>query len=462
MQDMIDQKSKVVRTRIAPSPTGYPHIGTIYQALFNYAFAKKYDGQFLVRIEDTDRARFVEGAEDAIFSYLDWVELSEDESPRKDGVYGPYRQSERLSIYHTYAEELLQKGGAYYAYYPKSASGEKDHTKPTQNTQNKFATSEEKPKSIAEMIERGDWIVRLIVPQDAPIVIHDQIRGEISFDPKQVTEQVLIKSDGFPTYHFAVVVDDHLMGVTHIVRAEEWLPSTPKHMLLYKYFGWTMPPVYHTSTLRNPDKSKLSKRHGHTNVGWYKEQGYLPEAILNYLGLLGWSHPEEKEIFSLKEFIEVFELKDIRPIAPIFDLKKLEWMSGEYIRMMEHGQLQKRLVEFDQTLEKVEHLEKFVIVAQTRMKKLLEFKDLIMPFVEKQEVASTDEQKELKIALHSTLESLQNWDVQTLTDTLLSFAKEHSLNFKKYYRMILGRDSGLPLADSFAILGKEKTLELLS
>lgn len=457
---MTQENLSEVRTRIAPSPTGYPHIGTIYQALFNYAYAKKHKGKFLVRIEDTDRTRFVEGTEDAIFSYLDWVGLVEDESPRKGGAYGPYRQSERLEVYHKYAEELLEKGGAYFAYYPKKEAGQKDYTGGNVLTVSK--TDENSPATIAEMVMRGDWIVRLKVPQDAPISIKDEIRGEITFDSKQVTEQVLIKSDGFPTYHFAVVVDDHLMKISHIVRAEEWLPSTPKHVLLYNYFGWTIPLIYHTATLRNPDKSKLSKRHGHTNVGWYQEQGFLPEAILNYLGLLGWSHPEEKEIFNLSEFIEKFDLKDVRPIAPIFDLKKLEWMNGEYIRKTQISKLKSQIYSFYNGELSEEVIEKFLPVAQTRMKKLIEFKDLVSPFLEKQSLELTAEQKEVKKALAEHLNTQESWDVQAVTDTLLSFAKEHGLNFKKYYRMIIGCDQGLPLGDTFAILGKEKTLELLS
>lgn len=450
----------MTRTRIAPSPTGYPHIGTIYQALFNYAFAKKSGGKFLVRLEDTDRTRFVEGAEDAIFSYIDWVGLSEDESPRKGGEFGPYRQSERLEIYHKYAEELIAKGGAYYAFYPKKDAGQKEYA--AGSVVVKAQTQDTPPTSIAEMIERGDWIVRLKVPQDAPITIHDEIRGDITFEAKQVTEQVLIKSDGFPTYHLAVVVDDHLMGITHIVRAEEWLPSTPKHVLLYKYFGWDMPPIYHTATLRNPDKSKLSKRQGHTNVGWYKEQGFLPEAILNYLGLLGWSHPEEKEIFPLSEFIEKFDLKDIRPIAPIFDLKKLTWMNGEYIRASQMSKVISQINEFYKGEIREEDIERFLPVAQTRMKTLIEFKDLVIPFIEKQPFELSDEQKELRKALSDHLNGVEKWDTETITETLLSFSKERVLNFKKYYRMIIGKDSGLPLGETFAILGKEKTLQLLS
>ncbi|MBA3724518.1 MAG: glutamate--tRNA ligase, partial [Candidatus Levybacteria bacterium] len=264
----------MVRTRIAPSPTGYPHIGTIYQALFNYAFAHKHNGQFLVRIEDTDRARFVKGAEEVILDALDWFGLSEDESVRKVGKFGPYRQSERLAIYHKYAQELVDRDLAYFAYYLKADAGQKkDYThNPSTDSEKKIAeTSETPPKTIEEMITRGDWILRMRVDKSREVVVHDEIRGEITFAPEQVTEQVILKSDGYPTYHLAAVVDDHEMGITHIVRGEEWISSAPKHVLLYQYFGWEVPLFFHTPLLRNPDKSKLSKRHGHTDVRWYQE-----------------------------------------------------------------------------------------------------------------------------------------------------------------------------------------------
>ncbi|MBP9719583.1 MAG: glutamate--tRNA ligase, partial [Candidatus Levybacteria bacterium] len=340
---------KQVRTRIAPSPTGYPHIGTIYQALFNYAYAKKNGGKFIVRIEDTDQTRFVEGSEDVIFTSLDWVGLMEDESPRKGGDFGPYRQSERLSLYHEYAQKLLDLGFAYFSYYKKEDAGvKKDYSQKLESEKEQDIVLPDPPKTITEMISGQDWILRMKVPKNEQIIFHDEIRGDIIFDANQVTDQVLIKSDGFPTYHFAVVIDDHLMKISQILRAEEWISSTPKHILLYKYFGWDIPPIFHTATLRNPDKSKLSKRHGHTNVVWFQEEGYLPEAVLNFLALLGWTHPDEKEIFSLEEFISLFDFRDIRPVAPIFDLKKLDWMNGIYIReQLTNQELHEGLMTYD-------------------------------------------------------------------------------------------------------------------
>lgn len=457
----------MIKTRIAPSPTGYPHIGTIYQALFDFAFARKNNGHFVVRIEDTDRSRLVDDAEDAIYSALDWFGLSEDESPRKDGPAAPYRQSERLGIYHEYTQKLLDGDHAWFDYYKKEEAGvKKDYSQSSEKTSG-YEERPDGPTSVADFVayqdKYVDWVIRMRVPKGKKITVKDEIRGEIEFDSDQVTEQVLLKSDGFPTYHLAVVVDDHLMGITHIVRAEEWLPSSPKHVLLYQYFGWDMPPLYHTATLRNPDKSKLSKRHGHTSVKWYKENGFLPEAILNFLALLGWTHPDEKEIFSRDEFIRLFDLKDIKPVPPIFDLKKLEWINGEYIRMMPDEDLKEKVLVHDESLRPyADQLDPYIPLAKTRMKKLSECKDLIMPFLEKPSVALSAEEKEQKEKLKTTLSQISDWTLDVIIASIKEFNTQNGVNFKSHYRTIIGRDAGLPLGDVFVILGKEKTLELLS
>lgn len=454
----------MVRTRIAPSPTGYPHIGTIYQALFNYAYAKKHDGRFIVRIEDTDRTRFVEGSEDVIFTSLDWAGLTEDESPRKGGDFGPYRQSERLSLYHEYAQILVDKGHAYFSYYKKEDAGvKKDYSKKDTPEASAHVVDEAAPKTISEMISRTDWILRMKVPKGEKIIFHDEIRGDIEFDTNQVTDQVLIKSDGFPTYHFAVVVDDHLMKISQILRAEEWISSTPKHILLYKYFDWDMPPVYHTATLRNPDKSKLSKRHGHTNVVWFQQEGYVPEAVLNFLALLGWTHPAEKEIFSLREFISLFDFKDIRPVAPIFDLQKLDWMNGIYIReVLSSEELIQRLYAFDNSLQNIDKkmFEGFVEVAKTRIKTLKEFKEMVMPFIHPVHSAGTI-QNEVLVHMKNDLKKLEIWDQKNLEGVILDgYIRTKRMSFKDVYMALIGTDKGLPLIDTFLILGKEKTLAL--
>jgi glutamyl-tRNA synthetase len=307
-------------------------------------------------------------------------------------------------------------------------------------------------------------VIRLKVPENITIVVIDGIRGEISFESNTIDDQVLMKSDGFPTYHLAVVVDDHLMEITDVVRGEEWLTSSPKHWLLYEFFGWEKPNFYHTPVLRNPDKSKLSKRHGHTSVEWYKEAGFLPEAILNFLALMGWSHPEEKEIFSLSEFIELFNLKDLKPVAPIFDLNKLTWMNGMYIRELETEDLVNRLVAFDPSLSRLPEivLTKFSEIAKSRIKTLKEFKILIDPFLNKRTFEITPEQKELRVTLSTQLMNISDWNKDTLVEALKSFAEQNGINFKEYYRMLFNEKAGLPLADAFETIGKEKTLELIS
>lgn len=454
-----------VRTRFAPSPTGYPHIGSIYQALFNYAYAKKYKGSFIVRIEDTDRSRFVENAEDTIFSSLDWFSLTEDESPRKGGDFGPYRQSERLFLYHKYAQELIDKGFAYFSYFPKKEAGSKKDYSAGKEKKVPVDIKENPPRSIAEMIEKGDWVVRMKVPYSESITVNDEIRGEITFPTTEITEQVLLKSDGFPTYHLAVVVDDHLMEITDILRAEEWLSSLPKHVLLYKYFGWDTPPIYHTATLRNPDKSKLSKRHGHTNVNWYKEQGYLPEAILNYLALLGWSHPDEKEIFSLEEFIQLFELKDIRPIAPIFDLQKLNWVNGVYIRNLPDQQLKEKLLKFYPELKDIDNsmLDSLVMLSKERIETLTQFFPLIEHFIKPyQPFIQTELDMVYAKELEGKLNVLADWNKESILEALRNMLKEHKIKMNVFYRLFTGQEHGLPLPETLEFLGKDETLKRLS
>lgn len=461
------QQHTHVRTRIAPSPTGFPHIGTVYQALFNYSYAHRYNGQFMVRIEDTDQARFVEGAEEVIFQTLDWFGLVEDESPRKGGQYEPYRQSERLPIYKQYAEELIAKGGAYYCFCSKErldAMRQQLQAEKKPLRYDKFCRTLSPEDVQQKLSNEVPHVVRLKVPENTEITVKDEIRGEITFNSEEIDEQVLLKSDGFPTYHLGVVVDDHLMKITHVVRGEEWLTSAPKHVLLYEYFDWEKPLFFHTPVLRNPDKSKLSKRHGHTNVTWYQEAGYLPEAILNYLALMGWSHPEEKEIFSLDEFISQFDLADMKPVGPIFDLTKLTWMNGTYIRDMEDAELKKRLLKFDSKIETIDEqlLDSFISIAKTRMKTLAEFMPQVAPFVQKPELTLTEEEIENKKALKEELEAISDWNTDSILQVLRDFiAKNDGINFKYLYKIILGASQGLPLVDAFVIIGKDRTIDLL-
>lgn len=463
---MKQNEIKLVRTRIAPSPTGFPHIGTIYQALFNFAYAKKHGGKFIVRIEDTDRNRFVEGAEEVIFKALDWFGLQEDESTRKKGENSPYRQSERLEIYRKYAQELIDKNLAYFAYYPKEDAGQKKDYTHNKTTSVPVTTGKDEnpPKTIKEMIEKGDWILRMKVDKSKPVIFRDEIRGEIRFEGDQVSEQVLIKSDGYPTYHLAAVVDDHEMHITHVVRGEEWISSTPKHVLLYQYFGWVLPKFYHTPTLRNPDKSKLSKRHGHTSVTWFQEEGYLPEAILNFLALMGWTHPEEKEQFSLDEFINVFDLKDIRQVGPIFDLTKLTWMNQQYMQMKTDDELEQLIIEFYPDAKKLsnETIGKLIPLLKTRMKTLKEFSDLTAVFFDDPDFQPlNDKEKEAANDLKKQISSIAEWNADTIFQSMKSVMNEQKVKMPLFYKLFTGKERGLPLPQILEILGKERSVVML-
>ncbi|MFA9288689.1 MAG: glutamate--tRNA ligase [Weeksellaceae bacterium] len=461
----------MVRTRIAPSPTGFPHIGTVYQALFDYAFAHKYDGQFLVRIEDTDRGRFVEGAEDAIFSALDWFGLSEDESPRKAGPHAPYRQSERLEIYQKHAEDLLEKEHAYYCFCSKERLEE---------VRNKMQAEKKIPMydrhcrniSLADAkarIQAGETaVIRMKIPDNEKIVVPDGIRGDVIFDSSVVDDQVIVKTDGFPTYHLAVVVDDHTMEVTHVLRGEEWLSSAPKHILLYQYFGWTAPEFFHTPLIRNPDKSKLSKRQGHTSVTWYKEHGFLPEAILNYLALMGWTHPEEKDIFAFEEFIKLFEFKDLKPLGPVFDLKKLEWMNGQYIMAMQPETLKQHILDFNKDVQLDEAIvEKSIPLVRERMKTLPDYLAIAQFLFTRPTTYEKDltESKELLMKVHTKLATVESWQAEVIGDAMVSLAGELGVSNSQFFMTLRVAISGNkitpPLNDSMELLGKDECLARL-
>ena len=458
----------MVRVRIAPSPTGSPHIGTMYQALFNYSWAKKNNGRFFVRIEDTDRERFVEGAEEEIFNTLDWIGMPEDESPRRDGGYGPYRQSERLDIYKKYAEELLEKGGAYKCF----CSKERLETLRSAQTQAKQPIMyDRKCRSLSqgELKENEGklYVLRLKVPEEGKLIVRDEIRGNIEFDPFLIEDSVLIKSDGFPTYHFAVVADDHLMKVTHVIRGEEWLSSYPKHVMLYDFFGWEKPYFYHTPNLRNPDKSKLSKRHGHASVNWYRQQGFLPEAILNFLALMGWSHPQEKEEFDLLEFISLFDPKDLKPVGPIFDITKLEWLNGVYIRKLNLEDLRQKLLVYykdDMSLLdifKSNHIDLLIGLAQSRMKKLSDFKELVSSQKPRDLTAS---EKKTAAKLFDVLSNIEHsdWMEENILNILKNFKNSENISMKEIYFLITGREQGLPLIETMVkIEGREQILKNL-
>lgn len=325
----------MIKTRIAPSPTGDPHVGTAYVGLFNYAFAKKQGGKFILRIEDTDQNRYNEMSEQRILEMMRWLGLEPDESPEVGGDNPPYRQSERKNLYLEHANSLLEQGLLYRAF---ETEEEIEAIRDDMRRRGKSPGYDGRAQAISR--EESDrraaagepFVLRLKTPDEGETSFKDELRGNISVPNREVQDTVMIKSDGYPTYHFAVVVDDHLMGVTHVIRGEDWVVSTPLHVLLYQAFGWEIPKFAHLPLLRNPDKTRLSKRKADTSVDSYRQGGILPEALLNYLATMGWSMPDGREFFSLAEMTAQFSLERISLGGPVFDLKKLRHFNAKYLR----------------------------------------------------------------------------------------------------------------------------------
>ncbi len=342
-------EKKRVRTRVAPSPTGDPHVGTAYIAMFNIAFAAVNDGDFILRIEDTDRNRYTEGSEQMIFDALKWLNLNYDEGPDVGGNYGPYRQSERFDLYAKYAKELVEKGGAYYCFCDQERL---EKLRERQKAMGKAPGYDGHCRSLSkEEIEKklaaGEpYVIRLKMPYEGQTIIHDRLRGDIVFENSKIDDQVLLKADGYPTYHLANIVDDHLMEITHVIRAEEWIPSTPKHIQLYKAFGWEAPEFIHMPLLRNSDRTKISKRKNPVSLNWYREEGYIKEGLINFLGLMGYSYGENQEIFSLEDFKKNFNIDKVSLGGPVFDLVKLGWVNNQQMKLKDLDELTKLCLPF--------------------------------------------------------------------------------------------------------------------
>ena len=472
MQGMVKQDI-TVRTRVAPSPTGYPHLGLIYQAIFDSVLAHKYNGQFVLRIEDTDRTRFVEGAEDVIYHALTWSGLSPDEGPKEGGEYGPYRQSERLPIYKKYAEQLIESGHAYRCFCTKERldvmrkEQEQKHMAPMYDKTCRKLSEEEVQKKMEEGLP---FTVRMKISEGQPIVVHDALVGEVTFESNQIDDQVILKSDGFPTYHLAVVVDDYLMKITHVFRGTEWLPSYPKHVLLWEYLGWKeeMPVFIHLPILLNSEGGgKLSKRHAHTSVTYYEQEGFLPEAVVNYLANIVWNHPEGKEIFPLMDFGQAFDIErnyyDLKPNGVKFDLQKLLWMNGEYIRSEKREALSAKLKEFYKDDAEVMEIlngsmaDRLIELAQSRVKTLKDFRNLVVP----EQIELTLEEKEVATYWQEKLAALVEWNKDTILGTIREVLKGKEVKGSMLYKIMTGREQGLPLPESLELQGKEQTLERL-
>jgi glutamyl-tRNA synthetase len=337
-----------VRVRFAPSPTGYVHVGSLRTALYNYLFARHNRGTFILRIEDTDRSRYVEGSVENLLSTLKWCGLDYDEGPGKEGPFKPYYQSQRLDLYKKYAGQLLKEGNAYYCFCTEERLERMRQEQIAKKLQPKYdgKCRDIPPHQAKDLVKEKSYVIRMKIPSEGETIIHDLIRGDVSFQNASIDDQIICKADGFPTYHLANVVDDYLMQISHVIRGEEWLQSTPKHIILYNYFKWSIPQFAHLPLLLNPDRSKLSKRQGDVAVEDYQIKGYLPQALLNFVALLGWNKGDDQEIFSLEELIGSFTLEKVNKSGAIFNKEKLDWINGIYIRNLPEEEYYSLTVKF--------------------------------------------------------------------------------------------------------------------
>lgn len=457
-----------VRTRVAPSPTGDPHVGSAYVALFNLCFARQHGGQFVLRIEDTDAARSTAQSEQAIMDSLRWLGLDWDEGPDKGGPHGPYRQSERGDIYRSYVEQLIAQGDAFHCF---ASPEELDAMRREQMAQGqpvkydgrglRLSAAEVKQKlSVGE-----PYVVRMKVPEEGSCVIDDMLRGNIEIDWQQVDMQVLLKADGLPTYHLANVVDDHLMEISHVIRGEEWINSAPKHQLLYQYFGWKMPRLCHLPLLRNPDKSKLSKRKNPTSILYYQRMGYLPEALVNYLGRMGWSMPDEREKFSLQEMFAEFNIQRVSLGGPIFDIAKLDWLNAQWIReglnadeflrrLQDWGLNKQRLAEALPHIQ--QRIEKFSDVAPKIAFLFAGMLDIAEGDFSINKLAFDEQLKVLLFTLWR-LERQQDWQRDQLFANLKNLAAQMDIKLQLFlapiFVAVAGTTASFSVNDAMALLG---------
>jgi glutamyl-tRNA synthetase len=455
-----------VRLRIAPSPTGDPHVGTAYQSLFDLAFARQQGGKFILRIEDTDQARSSAESEQMICHSLRWLGLNWDEGPDVGGPYGPYRQSERLSLYREYAEQLVEHGQAYYCTCtPERLAALRQQQIAAKQPPGYDHHCRElglRPK------EGASSVIRMKMPLEGESVFQDLVRGELRRPYKDSDDQVIMKSDGFPTYHLAVVVDDHLMEISHVVRGEEWISSTPKHLVLYQAFGWEPPRFAHLPLLRNPDKSKVSKRKNPTSLAWYERQGYLPEAMINFLALLGWSMPDGREVFTFDDVVADFSFERVVTSGPVFAMDKLQSINGHYIRSLSGDDLLKRLFER-------EFVRSQLPLVQERMRTLNEFHtstgffyadelaypaELLVP----KKVSPEEVPGWLKL-VRQRLEEFRPFQAAPLEEALRALVADNGWKTGDVFMAIrvalTGSMQSPPLTETMEVLGREKTLQRL-
>lgn len=466
-----------VRTRMAPSPTGEIHVGSMAILLKNYAWAKRHGGQFVLRIEDTDKEREVPGAKERLQSVIRDYGLEWDEGPGKGGPHGPYVQSERLPLYRDKALELVAKGEAYYCFCTKERLDEVRESRRQQKLPPKYdrhCLTLSQSEVEAKLDAGEQYVIRLKVPNDQEITFTDLIRGPITFNSSEIDDQVLLKSDGFPTYHLAVVVDDHLMDITYVMRGEEWISSTPKHVLLYQAFGWSQPVYAHIPVFLNPDgQGKMSKRKGTVSAQSFLDQGYLPDALLNFFMILGWTPSDQREILTLEEYIQEFDPADVSPKSVVFDLQKLAWINGLYIRRLTPSALQTKVQPFLPPDFPQEKLSEILPLVAERLTKLGEIEELTDFFYRDITVDPAELLKKADTTLvgtqlqrvHDTLSSLNAWTHDSLETAIRQLQEAENWKKGQFFMMIriavTGKRATPPLFETVQVLGREVTLQRL-
>ncbi len=484
-----------IRLRFAPSPTGFLHIGSLRSVLFDYLIAKTLNGKLILRIEDTDQKREVEGAVQGLINILDWAGIKFDEGPHVGGDFAPYTQSQRMEIYNEHAEALLKKGGAYHCFCTAERLAEMREAQQANKKPPRYdrACRELPEEEVARKIKSGEkFVIRQKMPISGEIIVHDELRGDIKFNNADLEDQILIKSDGMPTYQFASVVDDYLMEISHVLRGDEWLPSFPKNILLYQAFGWQAPKFIHLTLTLNKEGGKLSKRQGDVAVEDYRSKGYLPEAMLNFCVLLGWhpsasaKAPKEKtdEILSLDEMIEYFDYKDMGTSPAVFDIDKLDYFNGYYIRQMSLEKLTKLCLPFmgenlkltkDIRKQSDDFIEKVVGLEQERLKKLSEIGELTKFFFKDELDYEADlliwkklDKKQIKENLQVIYDLLEkitdlDWRKEIIEKDIIKYLKEKELKVGDYLwpaRVALtGREASPGPFEVAEVLGKVESLK---
>ena len=463
-----------VRVLFAPSPTGSLHIGSVRTTLYNYFFARQNGGKLILRIEDTDQDRLVPGAIDSIYEGLAWLGVNWDEGPREGGPHAPYVQSERLPLYRTHAQQLVDAGSAYFCFCSKErlASLRAQQTARKEITRYDGLCRRIDPKEAAERANTEPHVVRQKVPDDGVVTLDDLVYGHIEWPLNTIEDQVLLKSDGFPTYHLAVVIDDHVMGITHILRGEDWLPSTPKHLLIWRAFGWEIPPHAHVPNVLGADGKKLSKRHGATKVEEFQTQGYLPEAMINYLALVGWSPGTEEEIFTMDELVQRWRIEQVHRAGAKWDKARLDWFNGVWLRKLSEHDLLRRLGEFLPAEWDREVIRRALPVLRERMKTLTDARDQVEflfaephPYEPKLLVPKKKEPPEtLDVLVQSTVvlghvDPFNSHAIRAAIEGIAAAVGWSLAEVSQPIRVaITGRTVGLPLFESLELLGRERAL----